>query len=362
MYYYFDLHQSGNMHLNISQASGDVDIYIKYGEIPTHTDFDYVDTTTNTKIVMDVLDPSLGIWYFGFYGYLTSYFSFKLTMDTQCPDRCSKHGTCVGSYCDCYLEYRGVSCETKREPVRDNDPAIVGYVSQGGWNYYRYSSNTANNFIIQVNHSSADDCDIYVNLERNPTVTDFVYRDITFGNVTNLRIDDPGTNMWYVGINGYTACEYRLKIFSSNQCFGGCEPHGRCSTSGRCICDNGWTGQYCEETTSNLRNGIPVVNQTIAESVWHYYRFTLTNATSQINVAVHEEESVGYIWLFVSAGGNPTLLSYDEADTETNTATHRIKIEFENPRVGTTFYIGVYGSPFAIRSAKYDIVVFAPPF
>jgi len=325
-------------------------------------DFDYVDTTTSTRIILDMVDPVLGAWYFGFYGYLQSVFSFKLSMDTQCPDKCSKHGSCVGSYCECYLEYRGDSCETKRDPVRDNDPPILGYVSEGGWNYYRYSSNTANNFVIQVNHTTLGDCDIYVNLEKNPTVTDFVYRDIGFSNETNLRIDNPGQRMWYIGINGYSACEYKLKIFTSNQCIGGCGTHGRCSATGRCICDNGWTGPSCQDSTSVLRNGVPVVNQTLPGGDWKYYQFTLTNFTSQLNVAVHEHDSEGYIWLFVSAGGNPTLLSYDEADTETNTATHRIKIEFETPRSHTLFYIGVYGSPFAIRDAKYDIVVWTPPF
>jgi len=360
-YYYIELQQTGNLRLNVSQTRGDVDIYIRYGAIPTRMEWNYADITTNTTVNMDILEPSLGLWYFGFYGYDTSTFSFRLSSNSQCPDRCSKHGNCVGSYCDCYLEYRGPSCETKRDPLLDNQ-VVTGYVSQDAWNYYRYSSNTANNYIIQLNHSSNVDCDIYVNVERNPTLTDYVYRDISPESVINMRIDNPGTTIWYIGINGYTTCDYRLKVFSSNQCIGGCGQHGRCSTSGRCICDQGWTGMYCEERTNTLRNGVPVLNQTIMEGDWHYYQFTLVNATSQLNAVIKEYDSEGFVWLFVAAGGNPSLISYDEADTETNTAIHRIKIEFETPRINTQFFIGVYGSPFALRNTNYDIVVWTPPF
>jgi len=361
MYYYIELQQVGNLRLTINQSRGDVDIYVKYGTIPSRVNWDYADISTNTTVKLDILDPSLGLWFFGFYGYEASTFSFRLSSNTQCPDRCSRHGACTGSFCNCFPDYRGTSCETRRDPITDN-LLITGYVSLDGWNYYRYRSNTANNYIIQVNHTSSEDCDIYVNLERNPTLTDFVYRDITSGATSSLRVDDPGTAMWYIGINGYKTCDYTMKVYSSNQCPGGCGPHGRCSSSGRCLCDQGWTGPYCEDRTNVLRNGVPLLNQNITEGVWHYYQYTLVNATSQLNVVVKEHDSEGFVWLFVSAGGNPTLVSYDEADTKTNTANHRLKIEFESPRVSTTYYIGVYGSPFALRETTYDVVVWTPPF
>jgi len=361
MYYVLELQQIGNLKLNLSQSRGDVDIYIKYGAIPTQEDWDYADITNSNRVTIDMLDPRLGQWYFAFYGFTESTFTFRVNMNTLCPDRCSKHGDCVGSYCNCYLEYRGPACEIKRDILMDNE-LVNGYVSQDGWNYYRYSSNTANNFYIQVNHTSSVDCDIYVNLEKYPTYTEYIYKDLTNGDISNLRIDNPGTAVWYIGINGYTTCEYRMKVYTSNQCIGGCGPHGRCSTTGRCICDQGWTGTYCDERTNILRNGAPVLNQTISEGIWHYYQFTLTNLTSQLNVAIKEHDSEGFVWLFVSAGGNPTLISYDEADTETSTTVHRIKLEFDTPRQFTTFFIGVYGSAFALRDTTYDIVVWTPPF
>jgi hypothetical protein len=308
---------------------------------------------------MDIIDPTLGPWYFGFYGFSASNFTFKLTMDAMCPDFCSRHGSCAGSYCQCYTEYRGTACETRRDPLPDN-VIVLGFVSQSSWNYYRYSSNTANNFIIEVNHTNSADCDIYVNTDRNPTVSEYVYRDITSGSNTKLRIDNPGSKVWFIGIYGYTQCDYRLRVFSSTQCPGGCG-HGTCSQNGRCICNPGYTGPTCNVTSNVLRNGVPISNQNITEGEWRYFEFTL-NTTSQLNIVLHERDTEGFVWLFVSAGGYPSLLSYDEADTSINSDIHRIKIEFESPRVGTRFYIGVYGSPFNLRSTLYDVVAWTPPF
>eukprot|EP01130_Rhizamoeba_saxonica_P002308 TRINITY_DN12139_c0_g1_i1.p1 TRINITY_DN12139_c0_g1~~TRINITY_DN12139_c0_g1_i1.p1 ORF type:complete len:592 (-),score=128.29 TRINITY_DN12139_c0_g1_i1:35-1810(-) len=363
-YYKLEVFESNNMRVVLHQVQDDADIdfYSKKGKLPSQLDFDYADTSTNKDVTMDIVNPALGDWYFGFYAFYPGTFSFTVTLDSECPDKCSEHGECSGTFCSCSSEYMGLSCETRRNALNANE-IVSGYVSENGWNYYRYVANSANNFIIEVNQTSEFDCDLYVQRDRNPTTIDYSLYDVSTDEVTHLRVDNPGTSQWYIGVYGFTPCRYTLRTFTSNSCPGNCNNHGVCSSSGRCICNPGYAGIDCKSRVQNLDQNV-VLADTIASGNWTYYGYMIENPTSQLNIVVKEKTTSGFLWLYGSAGGFPTFTDYDESDTNSNTNTHRLSVEFAQPRRGITYYIGVYGSPFVMsdRMIDYEIVAWTPPF
>jgi len=205
------------------------------------------------------------------------------------------------------------------------------------------------------------DCDIYVQRDRNPSLLDYVYNDLTTGNVAHLRVDDAGSATWYIGIFGYATCEYTMQVFDSVSCPGGCGTHGTCNTNGRCICNNGWVGANCETQSGTFTNGNTLIGQRVAPGEWKYYSIVVQR-TSQLNVIVKETESTGLLWVFVSAGQYPTLSSHEEDSTDTATSIHRISLEFTTPRSDTQYFVGVYGSPFSQRDTEFSISIYYAPF
>jgi hypothetical protein len=361
MFFSYTLTTVANLQLHLTQSNGDVDIYVRFGGIPTFYDYQYVDQSINEAIDILISAPETGTWYFGFYGYSASTFSFKLSRSTECPDRCSKHGTCQNSVCTCNQGFSGRACETKTSALNKNE-VVQGFVNENSWNFYRFQSNSANSFIIQLNQTQANmDCDIYVQRDRNPTLLDFVYNDLTTGNVAHLRVDDAGSATWYIGIFGYSACEYTMQVFDSVSCPGGCGTHGTCNSNGRCICNNGWVGANCETQSGTFVNGNTLIGQRVAPGEWKYYSIVVQR-TSQLNVIVKETESTGLLWVFVSAGQYPTLSSHEEDSTDTATSIHRISLEFTTPRSDTQYFVGVYGSPFSLRDTEFSISIYYAPF
>jgi len=179
--------------------------------------------------------------------------------------------------------------------------------------------------------------------------------------VAHLRVDDAGTGTWYIGIFGYEKCEYSMRAFESTSCPGGCGTHGACNINGRCVCSDGWAGANCETRAGGFRNGDTLTGQTVNPNEWKYYSITVENS-SQLNVIVKEATTTGMVWVFISAGQYPTLADHEEDDTETQTAVHRVSLEWATPRSGVQYYVGVYGSPFALREITFDISIYYTPF
>jgi hypothetical protein len=89
-------------------------------------------------------------------------------------------------------------------------------VDDNSWNYYTVQATTNNDIVLQFSTSSSTpsgDCDVYVKRGQNPTRTSFDYRDIGFGRTFNLTIDDPADYTWYIGVYGYTKCEYTFLAY-----------------------------------------------------------------------------------------------------------------------------------------------------
>jgi hypothetical protein len=81
--------------------SGDVDLYMLLGEVPTRTKYTYKDISSTSAFTVTVADPGTGIWYIGIYGFLaTDFVIVATTSSNKCPalGNCNPpNGACVSN-------------------------------------------------------------------------------------------------------------------------------------------------------------------------------------------------------------------------------------------------------------------------
>eukprot|EP01121_Diplochlamys_sp_Union-15-3_P008003 TRINITY_DN208_c0_g1_i5.p1 TRINITY_DN208_c0_g1~~TRINITY_DN208_c0_g1_i5.p1 ORF type:complete len:576 (-),score=72.48 TRINITY_DN208_c0_g1_i5:66-1550(-) len=354
MIYYKLLITTTNMlSVIVNQSRGDVDLYMDYEKFPTRYSYRAYNYGLDPNFQIDIVEPELGNWYLGFFGYQATSFKFQaITSEQPCPNKCSHHGTCFGAICSCYRDFTGDTCQTMTRSLEESEVQL-GFVEYHAWNYYKFVSLSNNNLQITVTHDSTGDCDVYVKRGSIPGTLDFDYYDNSLRANTVLTIPNAGQNTWNIGIYGFRECDYNISVAYSSVCPNSCSGHGTCNPDGRCVCNAGWVGDDCSLHESDLQNGVTLSNQVVSGQGWKYYEVRLSS--SALEVIVQETSTVGFLWLYVTKSTYPTLQSHDFSDTRTNSATHRISIEYDDP-VTDSYFVGVYANPFARDQVNFKIV------
>jgi len=129
---------------------GDVDLYVRYEDIPNFVNWDYADYSgdNTTNFSVNITEPSLGYWYLGFYGKGATSYQFKVSEYRKCPMKCSNHGTCLGVRCSCRSGYSGLACGTQLAYL-ENNVAVTGYVDENYWNYYKFLPDSMKSFLLR---------------------------------------------------------------------------------------------------------------------------------------------------------------------------------------------------------------------
>jgi len=239
--------------------------------------------------------------------------------------------------------------------------SVNGYVDNNQWNYYFADTQTSNNMVIEMTQVGSGDCDVYIKANENPTKTSFDLRDIGFSTAFNLTILNPLGSVWHIGVYGYRTCNYDItEIISKNSCPNNCNGNGQCSNSGRCSCNSGFAGNDCGAPLYRIHSG-ELISDTITNNNWIYYKYTAPSSKSSITVELLESDTQGYIWLYLAHGVPPSQIE-NEANDETQKASHTIHEIIDNENSDSDYYIGVYGSPFLPLTIPCDfqIVVYSP--
>ena len=378
--YYYHTVAAGTSALNltvtqegISGAAGDVDVYIKNGTVPTRSSFDFADTTIRRTISINIPNPTVGLtYYIGFYGFTTASFRWNLNVvsaSTGCPNQCSgpNHGTCNTNTgrCECLSGFSGLSCNQMTSDLVVGGQEVQGFVAQNEWNYYSVTPHTTSPMTIRVSHNQGEDCDVYVQRDRNPSRFDFAYRDITYSTDTQVIVTSPLDSTWHIGVLGFAPCNYRIStsVGAQSSCPAACTSNGgTCQGNSQvCVCPANKAGQWCQNELKTIRSG-ETVTGSVGKNEWVYYKYT--GPASAFSIVLNEEGSTGgVLWLYSSILQSPTLTSFDWQDTSTNTNTHRINVEIHEHVQSAHYYIGVYGSPYAINSRNaFRLTTWAAPF
>lgn len=372
-YYFFfvnDLHAL-TVQLNETRSGGDADLFIKFGALPNHTSFDYRDISTASSARLAVQPASASTtMYVGIYGFVSTSYKLLVTQESSCPSQCSRHGQCSGTTCRCSYQFSGRLCETMNQPLADNQ-AIDGYVADGVWNYYHFSSSSLSAITIEVDQEDGDsaaDCDIYVRAGSVPTQTTYDFADVSYSPQMTIAIPEPQFNTWYIGIYGNRKCAYQVRQYMSTSCVAGCTPpYGACTTEHTCYCYPGWAGDNCRIPVVPLGVG-QTVEGSLGPNQITYYVFNASSSLASIGLLEVEPWARGYYWLFVGTEVVPDQENYDYSDKETNTPYHQIDIPIgASANETVALYIGVYGSPFDLAGpnhppAHFKLTAWQTPF
>jgi hypothetical protein len=365
VYYFINVTSQTNtlvFALNQSRADIDLDLYVRFGNVPTLDQWDYRDINMVQNFTLTILNTQVGVYYAGIYGYTAGSFSLKASVSANCLNQCSKHGLCSGTTCNCNSGYSGRECENMNVPLTIKTP-VSGYAGTGAWNYYFFQTTSiATLSVTVVQTGPSGDCDLYARANSKPAITQYDYFDNGIKVNYTLDIPNPGESIWYFGVYGYTACDYSITVDVTNACPGTpvCSGHGTCS-NGYCICNSGYSGDDCSSSLVTLSNG-QVIIDTVPLNGWRYYSIN-TLVTTFLAVDLKETNSTGSVWLFVSKSIPPDVRTYDYADLHTNTFLHNLDITFPSP-LSNQFFIGVYANPFALNPSgiTFKITAWYSPF
>eukprot|EP01095_Lingulamoeba_sp_RSL-Kostka_P003753 TRINITY_DN1476_c0_g1_i1.p1 TRINITY_DN1476_c0_g1~~TRINITY_DN1476_c0_g1_i1.p1 ORF type:complete len:581 (+),score=207.41 TRINITY_DN1476_c0_g1_i1:44-1786(+) len=329
----------------------DCDLYVRMGEEPSRFEYDQSDFTLDLDFEVSVENPTSGIYYAGVYGFRNCNYDLDFVLDyddsSSCINNCSGRGSCNDGECSCNAGWAGNDCSKEITNITDGQ---IRHDSVGNkeWNYYSFESSVfvggpAPTIKIEVNQTSPGDSDLYVAYERIPTLYDFDLRDATLQVNYFVSGANPQAGTYYIGVYGYSGCDYNIRSATEQSCPSQCSRHGVCSGS-ICQCDNGYSGTACEKMDVVMQLDTAYEGYA-GDNSWNMYHIN-PDSSNNLQITVNQEEQ-GDCDLYIAANREPTRVDYDYRDI---TFDLDFDVVVESPQ-SQTWYIGIYG----YRACPYHI-------
>jgi hypothetical protein len=166
------------LEIKMSGGHGDADMYVRKGELPTGSEYDYRPNVTGNNEKVVITEPAIGTWYIMIRSYHTfSVATLVATFDSVTPD--------------------GVI-------ALENGVPVTGLTGHGASQQFFKIEVPADQTKLEIAISGGTgDADLYVRLGDKPTTKDWDYRPYRLGNKETVTIDDPKAGMYFIMIRGY---------------------------------------------------------------------------------------------------------------------------------------------------------------
>jgi len=209
-YYHIAPNTASNLIVTVNQGdTGDCDMYIRAGQNPTRYEFDYRDLSFNSQFDITIENPQGSTWYIGVFGYQEcSYRIRAITSASQCPNACSRHGTCHNGRCACNKGWAGEDCSAPLHHLSNGDPRYEDSVSTNGWQYYKFEVGAGASYLMTqvLEYNTTGNVWLYVNHGAPPTLTDHDYSDTKMDKANHVvyfrTYGDSEDLVYYIGVYG----------------------------------------------------------------------------------------------------------------------------------------------------------------
>ena len=91
------------------------------------------------------------------------------------------------------------------------DEEYSGLVSASYWNYYPVQFVTSQSINVHLRKLNGN-CNLYIRPLAYPTRVSYEYFDASSSQEVDLIIQYPGSSIWYVGVYGYSDCNYTVEF------------------------------------------------------------------------------------------------------------------------------------------------------
>ena len=240
--------------ISTSGGTGDVDLYVRRGSLPTTTSYDYRPYKTGNEETVTVSNPVAGTWYIMLRGY-NAYAGVTLL-----------------------AQYSAAVAIT---PLTNSVP-VTGLSGAASAELYFSIVVPAGQTKLEISIAGGTgDADLYVKRDALPTTSSYDYRPYLAGNNESVSINDPAAATWYIMIRGFNAFSGVTLLAS----YGG-----------------GGVGTL-------LTNGVPVTDLSGAQASETLFRIEVPAGQTSLTIAM--TGGTGDADLYVKLGASPTTTSYD---------------------------------------------------
>jgi len=262
-------------------GSGDVDLYVRRGSLPTITAYDYRPYKVGNEETVTVASPAAGTWYImlrGFSAY--SGVTLKATYSAAVTVVTLTNG----------VPRTGISGATSSEQ------------------FFKIDVPAGQSKLEITISGGTGDADLYIRKNSMPTKTVWDYRPYLVGSEETVAIDNPEAATWYIMIRGYAAFS-GLTLLAS----------------------------YGGGAGTELQSGVPVTGISGAKDSEKLYRINVPAGQTSLEIEI--SGGTGDADLYVKLGARPTITDYDYRPY---LAGNDEKVSISDPAAGT-YYIVIRG-------------------